>query len=105
MLEPSNLRLAVRSQPDVTLLQELWATADDIRREAKEHCYVAATAEGSTCLSAVLYRPGHGQRIKLPIQGEFSSLIAAACVSLGGGCGCCYASAGGHSGAVPRPQQ
>ena len=85
----SNLRLAVRSQPDVALLQELWASADDIRKEAKEHGYVAATAEGSICLSAVLYRPGHGQQIKLPLQGEFSSRIAVACVSLGGGRGCC----------------
>ncbi len=49
--------------------------------------YVAAAAEGSTCLSAVLYRPGNGQQIKLPIQGEFGSRIAAACVSLGGGRG------------------
>ena len=93
----SNLRLAVRSQPDVALLQELWATADEVRKEAKEFGYVAATAEGSSCLSAVLYRPGHGQQIKLPVVGEFSSRIAAACISLGGGCGCCYASVYGIS--------
>ncbi len=93
----SNLRLAVRSQPDAALLQELCATTEDIRKEAKEHGYVAATAEGSTCLSAVLYRQGPGQQIKLPLQGEFSSRIAAACINLGGGFGCCYASVYGIS--------
>ncbi len=88
----SNFRLAIRSQPDVALLQELWATAEHIRKEAAEHGYVAATADRSTCLAAVLRRPVPGRQIKLPIQGEFSSRFAAACVSLGSGRGCCYAS-------------
>ncbi len=30
----SNLRLAVRSQPDVALVQELWATTEEVRKEA-----------------------------------------------------------------------
>ena len=87
----SNLRLAIRSKPDVALLQELWATAAEIRQAAKEHGYETACAEGDPCLAAVLYRPGQGQRIQLPPLGEFSSRVAAACV------GCCYASAYGIS--------
>jgi hypothetical protein len=47
-----------------------------------------------------LYRPGHGQQIQLPLVGEFSSRIAAAVVSLGGGCGCCFASVYGISNAT-----
>ena len=47
----SNLRLAVRSEPDVALVQELWATADEIRKVAKELGYVAAVAAGSCCHS------------------------------------------------------
>ncbi len=43
----SKLRLAVRSQPDVALLQELWATSEEVRKEATEFGYVAAKAEGS----------------------------------------------------------
>ena len=70
---------------------------DEIRKVAKELGYVAAVAVGNCCLSAVLFRPRHGQQIKLPLVGEFSSRIAAACVSLGGGCGCCYASVYGIS--------
>ncbi len=54
----SNLRVAVRSRPDVALLQELWATAAEVRKEAKEHGYETACAEGDPCLAAVLYRPG-----------------------------------------------
>ena len=91
----SNLRLAIKSKPDVALLQELWATAAEVRQEAKEHGYEAACAEGNPCLAAVLFRPGQGQQIKLPPLGEFTSRVAAACISLGGGCGCCYASAYG----------
>ena len=93
----SNLRLAIRSKPDVALLQELWATAAEIRQAAKEHGYEAACAEGNPCLAAVLFRPGQGQQIKLPPLGEFTSRVAAACISLGGGCGCCYVSAYGIS--------
>ena len=54
----SNLRLAVRSEPDVALVQELWATADEIRKVAKELGYVAAVAAGRCCLSAVLFSTG-----------------------------------------------
>ena len=61
----SNLHLAVRTAP-------LWASASDIRTKAEELGYVAAVAAGSCCLSAVLYRPGRGQQIHLPLIGEFS---------------------------------
>ena len=96
----SNLRLAVRSKPDVALLQELWATAAEVRQEAKQQGYEAACAEGNPCLAAVLFRPGQGQQIKLPPLGECPSRVAAACVSLGGGCGCCYATAYGFTSAA-----
>ena len=96
----SNLHLAVRTAPDVALVQELWASASDIRTKAKELGYVAAVAAGSCCLSAVLYRPGRSQQIHLPLVGEFSSRAAAAVVSLGGGCGCCFASIYGISSAT-----
>ncbi len=36
----------------------------------------------------------------MPLVGEFSSRIAAAVVSLGGGCGCCFASVYGISNAT-----
>jgi hypothetical protein len=88
----SNLGLAVRGKPEVALLQELWASAADITAEAKKHGYVAAVAEGASCLAAVLYRPGSGQQLKLPVEGTFAPRVAAAVVSLGGGCGCCFAS-------------
>jgi hypothetical protein len=48
-------------------------------------------------LAAVLYRPGKGQQIPLQVVGELSSRFAAACVSLGGGCGCCVVSVYGVS--------
>ncbi len=51
----SNLRLAVRSQPDVALVQELWATADEVRKEAKEFGYVAAVAEGRLPQARMVY--------------------------------------------------
>ncbi len=78
-------------------LQELWASAEDIRAEAKKHGYVAAVADGPECLAAVLFRLGTGQVLKLPLRGTFSSRTAAAVVSLGGGCGCCCASVYGIS--------
>ena len=68
----SNLHLAVKSKPDVALVQELWASAGEIRKAAKEHGYEAACAAGSPCLAAVLFRPGQGQQIQLPPLGEFS---------------------------------
>jgi hypothetical protein len=43
----SSLHLAVRSDPEVALVQELWASADEIRREAKKFSFVAAVAAGS----------------------------------------------------------
>jgi hypothetical protein len=95
----SNLRLAVKSKPDVALLQERWATAAEVRQEAKEHGYEAASAEGNPCLAAVPSDRAKGSRsIKLPPLGEFTSRVAEACISLGGGCGCCYASAYGIGG-------
>ncbi len=54
----SNLGDAVRDGPDVALLQELWASAENIRAEAKKRGYVAAVADGPECLAAVLIRPG-----------------------------------------------
>ena len=60
---------------------------------------MAAVAAGSSCLSAVLYRPGRGQQIQLPLVGEFNSRVAAAVASLCGGCGCCFASIYGISNA------
>jgi hypothetical protein len=78
----SNLRLAVRSRPDVALLQELWATAAEVRQEAKERGFEAACAEGNPCLAAVLFRPGQGQQTKLPPLGEFTARVVVACVSL-----------------------
>ena len=68
----SNMGLAVREGPDVALLQELWASAEDIRAEAKRHGYVAAVADGPECLAAVLFRPGTGQQLQLPPRGAFS---------------------------------
>ncbi len=69
----SNLHVAVRTAPDVVLAQELWASAVDIRREAKFGFVAAvAVAAGSCCMSAILYRPGRGQQIHLPLVGEFS---------------------------------
>ena len=65
----SNLRLAIKSKPDVAVLQELWATAAEVRQAAKEHGYEAACAAGSPCLAAVLFRPGHGQQTQLPPLG------------------------------------
>ncbi len=88
----SNVHLALRSNPDVALLQELGASREEVQAAAKRHGYVVAAAEGEPCLSAVFFRPGCGQQLKLPTQGEFGKRIAAACVSLGGGCGCCLAS-------------
>jgi hypothetical protein len=67
----SNLRLAVKSEPEVALLQELWASKEEIQSAAKELGYVAACAEGNPCLAAVLYRPGQGQQVKLQLQGDF----------------------------------
>ena len=93
----SNVQLAVRTKPEVALLQELWASREEICSEAKRLGYVAACAEGEVCLSAVLYRPGTGQQIQLKVGGEFGSRFAAACVSLGGGCGCCVVSVYGIS--------
>ena len=93
----SNMGFAVREGADVALLQELWASAKDIRAEAKRHGYVAAVADGPECLAAVLFRPGTGQQLQLPLRGAFSSRIAAAVISLGGGCGCCCASVYGIS--------
>ncbi len=43
-------------------------------------------------MSVVFFRPGCGQQLKLPAQSEFGKIIAAACISLGGGCVCCLAS-------------
>ena len=96
----SNLRLAVKSEPEVALLQELWASKEEIQSAAKELGYVAACAEGNPCLAAVLYRPGQGQQVKLQLQGDFCSRIAAACISLGRVYGCCYVSACGISNAT-----
>ena len=91
----SNLCLAVRSKPDVAQVQELWATVAEVRRAANELGYEAACAAGDPCLAAVLFRPGQGQQIQLPPLGAFTSRVAAACISLGGGCGCCLVSAYG----------
>ncbi len=51
----SNLHLAVYSNPDVALLQDLRATREEVEAEAKKHDYVAAIAEGSPCLAAVFF--------------------------------------------------
>ncbi len=52
-------------EPCCALLQELWATrVEEI--EAKKRGYVAAVAEGSPCLAAVLLRLGWGQQLRLP---------------------------------------
>ena len=79
------------------MLQELWAPAEDIRAEAKKFGYVVAAAEGPVCLAAVLFRPGMGQQLKLPLQGAFSTRVAAAVVTIGGGHGLCCASVYGIS--------
>ncbi len=89
----SNLHLAVNSKPYGALVQELRASAGEIRKAAKEHGYEAACADGSPCLAAVLFRPSQGHQIRLPPLGELTARVAAACITLGGGCGCCVVSA------------
>ena len=93
----SNMQLALRTKPEVALLQELWASSEEVRSEAKRLGYVVACAKGGVVLAAVLYRPGKGQQISLHVAGELSSRFAGACVSLGGGCGCCVVSVYGVS--------
>jgi hypothetical protein len=50
------------------------------------------SAAGPECLAAVLFRPGMGQQLKVPLQDAFSARVAAAVVTLGGGHGFCCAS-------------
>ncbi len=58
---------------------------------------MVAAAGAEPSLAAVLYRPGTGQHLQLPARGEFGKWAAAACISLGGGYGCCFASVYGVS--------
>ena len=88
----SNLRLVVSDDPDVILVQELWATKLQVEQAAKEFGYAAAVGPGEQCLAAALFKPGMGQQLHLPFEGEWASRTAAATISLGGGYGCCVAS-------------
>ncbi len=85
----SILGIAVREGPEVALLQELRASAEDIRAEAEKH-----GSDGPERSAAALFRPGTGQQLKLQLRRAFSSRTV---VSLGGGCGCCCASVYGVS--------
>ncbi len=88
----SNLRLAVRTDPDVVVVQELRASKEAVEKAAKELGLVAACAKGDEVLAAVLFRPGFGQQLVVECAGEFGKRVAAAVISLGGGCGMCVAS-------------
>ena len=87
------------------MLQELWAPAEAIRAEAKKFGYVVAAAEGPVCLAAVLFRPGMGQQLKLPLQGAVSTRVAAAVVTIGGGHGLCCASVYGISNSTAEQKE
>ena len=94
----SNLRLVVGDDPDVILVQELWATKLQVEQAAKEFGYVAACGPGEQCLAAVLFKAGMGQQLHLPFEGEWARRTAAATISLGEGYGCCVASVYGFTG-------
>ena len=82
----------VGGDPDVILVQELWATKLQVEQAAKEIDYAAAVGPGEQCLAAVLFKPGMGQQLHLPFEGEWARRTAAVTISLGGGYGCCVAS-------------
>ncbi len=67
---------------------------------------MVAAAEGEPRLAAVFFQPGCGQQLKLPAKSELGKRTAAACVSLGGGCGFCLAALYGiANGTVEQKEQ
>ena len=48
-----NLRLALAERPDVLLAQELWASREQVKAEAKAFGYSVAVSREEPCLAAV----------------------------------------------------